>query len=361
MKRLSLITIAIVCVSVVCFAGKRKNPSKWYRGNTHTHSTLSDGDSPMADVVKWYKEYGYDFILATDHNINYSPVDSVNQKNFLIIPSNEVSDAYVHLTAMGIKRDIAFWHMNDDYHIGKYADGVHGPAEAEAARVAIYSNGIVDAGAIAILNHPNFVTGVQSSDLYPAPNLTHIEVFNGHPQCYNWGNENHKSVGQKWDDVLSRGKMLYGVASDDTHTLKQIGAQYANPGRGWIMVNADDLTTEKIMDAVAKGDFYASSGVFFSKYTRSADKLTVKINVKKSIEEYNRGNLFPNVSNSGVEGFNIEVIGQNGVVLRSLQGTELTYKLTNNDKYARIVVSYTVKDGDLYNTFYAWTQPIINR
>src|SRR5262245_39448045 len=40
----------------------------WYKGNTHTHSWWSDGDSPPETIVKWYKEHGYNFFMLSDHN-----------------------------------------------------------------------------------------------------------------------------------------------------------------------------------------------------------------------------------------------------------------------------------------------------
>ena len=32
----------------------RSMPRRWYKGNTHTHTTYSDGDSPPEVVVDWY-------------------------------------------------------------------------------------------------------------------------------------------------------------------------------------------------------------------------------------------------------------------------------------------------------------------
>src|SRR5210317_1417560 len=43
------------------------NPGKFYRGNIHTHSTLSDGTLEPAEVCRRYKAQGYDFISLTDH------------------------------------------------------------------------------------------------------------------------------------------------------------------------------------------------------------------------------------------------------------------------------------------------------
>ncbi|MBK9316840.1 MAG: hypothetical protein IPM55_21725 [Acidobacteria bacterium] len=41
---------------------------KWYKGNTHTHTLNSDGDSTPDEVARWYRENGYQFLVLTDHN-----------------------------------------------------------------------------------------------------------------------------------------------------------------------------------------------------------------------------------------------------------------------------------------------------
>lgn len=42
----------------------RKNAfaqGSWYKGNTHTHTTASDGTIKQEEVVRIYRERGYDF------------------------------------------------------------------------------------------------------------------------------------------------------------------------------------------------------------------------------------------------------------------------------------------------------------
>src|SRR5687767_2244007 len=55
-----------------CFSasarGEVKGP-QWFKGNTHTHTWWSDGDSPPETVVRWYKEHGYNFLVLSDHNV----------------------------------------------------------------------------------------------------------------------------------------------------------------------------------------------------------------------------------------------------------------------------------------------------
>ena len=42
-------------------------PGQWWRGNLHTHSTVSDGKRPPEYVIAAYRDEGYDFISLTDH------------------------------------------------------------------------------------------------------------------------------------------------------------------------------------------------------------------------------------------------------------------------------------------------------
>ncbi|HEU6453663.1 MAG TPA: hypothetical protein VFT57_19755, partial [Gemmatimonadaceae bacterium] len=46
---------------------------RWYRGNTHVHTSNSDGNSAPLDVVRWYREHAYDFLVITDHEYITDP------------------------------------------------------------------------------------------------------------------------------------------------------------------------------------------------------------------------------------------------------------------------------------------------
>ena len=43
------------------------------RGNLHTHTTFSDGELPMEDAVRRYRDLGYDFVAVTDHEPGIRP------------------------------------------------------------------------------------------------------------------------------------------------------------------------------------------------------------------------------------------------------------------------------------------------
>src|SRR5690606_4788956 len=73
---------------------------RWFKGNTHTHTNNSDGDSPPDVVARWYRNNGYDFLVLTDHNKRteveaiQAEINALNaaeqRKAFLLIPGEEI-------------------------------------------------------------------------------------------------------------------------------------------------------------------------------------------------------------------------------------------------------------------------------
>src|SRR5262245_66408312 len=83
---------------------------RWYKGNTHTHTVNSDGDSTPDAVVAWYREHGYQLLVLTDHNYLTS-VDGLNavhgaDDKFLVIKGEEVSDRFgdkpLHINGLNV-------------------------------------------------------------------------------------------------------------------------------------------------------------------------------------------------------------------------------------------------------------------
>src|SRR5687767_11605927 len=71
--------------------------ARWYKGNTHTHTLNSDGDSTPDEVVRWYREHGYQFVVLTDHNFLTS-VDGLNalhgaDEQFRVVKGEEITES----------------------------------------------------------------------------------------------------------------------------------------------------------------------------------------------------------------------------------------------------------------------------
>src|SRR5688572_32784773 len=105
--RIALFGVALIAaISVFSASPKSQTPSlksqapspQWFKGNLHTHTLNSDGDSTPDDVVRWYREHGYHFVTLTDHNYLTS-VDGLNalhgaDEKFLVMAGEEVTDRF---------------------------------------------------------------------------------------------------------------------------------------------------------------------------------------------------------------------------------------------------------------------------
>src|SRR5262245_48625285 len=84
----------------------RPNAGRWYKGNTHTHTLNSDGDSPPDTVARWYKSKGYNFLVISDHDTITEPrtLSKWADTSFIFVQGEEVTGRYqgapVHLTAI---------------------------------------------------------------------------------------------------------------------------------------------------------------------------------------------------------------------------------------------------------------------
>ena len=305
---------------------------QFYKGNIHTHTTKSDGDEDPIKVTEWYKAHGYDFLVLTDHNhrtiLDYgNEIESAETP--LMIPGEEVTmniqnndvTVPIHINGIGIERVVE-------------------PIEVDGVVSTIQANidSIKEAGGIASINHPNYKWAYTISDLIQVNGATAIEVFNGIHDTNVYGSKNRPSAEQIWDGILSSGKLIYGVAADDSHHYHDFTPKMANPGRGWICVKADSLSELSIMDSIKNGDFYASTGVYLDQLDRSDKSLNISIGTNEDdplkLTEYVTS-----------------ITGYEGELLYETDDLNFNFELPPNSSYMRA----TIKSS---GGFKAWTQPV---
>jgi len=299
---------------------------RWYKGNTHTHTLNSDGDSFPEEVARWYREHGYNFLVITDHNY-LTGVDILNQLygvegRYLVIKGDEVSDRSegkpIHLNA-----------LNPDYNVL--------PQGGSDILETLQNNidAIRQASAVVHINHPNFVWALTAEHIKQVEGCVLFEIYSGHPAVNNLGGGGMPSVEEMWDQVLSSGKLIYGMAVDDAHTFRQPeNRAAARPGQAWVMVRASELTADAILESLENGDFYASTGIELSDYQAGREEIRIET------EESNNTR------------YRILFIGDQGKVLKEESSSPAVYKISGDEKYvrARIIDS----NGNL-----AWTQPVM--
>jgi hypothetical protein len=288
--------------------------AQWLRGNTHTHTLESDGDSTPAEVAQWYRDHGYDFLVITDHD----KVTSVEAEGIVLIPGEEVTDKLpkkpLHVCAIGITRAV---------------EPRHGQTVVENLQKNI--DAIREAGGLASINHPNFGWAFGTPELLAIHRATMLEIASGHPFV---NMEGPPSVESMWDQLLSAGQHIYGTAVDDSHHLKRPWDtnDMAPPGKAWVMVRAT-RDPKAIVDALARGDFYASTGVEIAEYVGTPESIRVKV-LEKNFAHYR-----------------IAFVTDGGKVVQETVGPEATYAMRGRETYVRARVTDS-------NGKHAWLQPV---
>lgn len=300
-------------------------PKRWYRGNTHTHTLNSDGDSTPDEVVRWYRENGYHFLVLTDHN-HLTAVDGLNalhgaDEKFLVIRGEEVSDLFekkqIHVNGLGLEKQVA-------------------PQGGASIPEVLQRNidAVRGASGVPHINHPNFEWAVSADDLKKVERYRLLEVFNGHPLVNNEGGGGVPSVERVWDLLLTAGKRIYAIAVDDAHHFKRPwDPNAARPGRGWVVVRSASLDAASLLAALEEGDFYASTGVELLDVVSGAKALTISIRARPS------------------DKFTTHFIGAGGAVLATSIENPAVYAFKGDEPYVRAKVVDS-------NARVAWVQPV---
>jgi len=353
---------AVLALSLAAAAAApQEKPARlrWFKGNTHTHTlNSSDADSTPDDVVRWYREQRYNFLVLSDHDV-VTKVDGLNAiygaPTFLLIAGEEVTDKFSPRELAGETvrgRDLS----RKEVHLTALAPR-QTVAPQGGATVSEVLQRDVDAiravSGVPLINHPNFTWALGAADLKGLRGVKLFELWSGHMQTHNLGGAGRPGTEAIWDEVLSGGTLLYGVAADDAHFFQRGGgpAAMSSPGRAWVMVRAPELSAEAIVTAMERGDFYASTGVELADYKVSEKAITV------AVKPFSRSK------------YDVVFIGKGGRVLKQvpidpdLSGSLPTsrlepvappavYELRGDEGYVRAKVVES-------NGAMAWTQPVM--
>jgi hypothetical protein len=106
-----------------------------------------------------------------------------------------------------------------------------------------------DHGGVAYLAHP-YWTGTPANGLALGERVAGIEVYNA-------GCELEVGRGLStvhWDDLLERGTSCLGIAADDSHHAER------DSGYAWVWARVLERSAAAVLDALASGRFYSSTG-----------------------------------------------------------------------------------------------------
>lgn len=277
----------------------------WIRGNIHTHTTISDGNRSPEAVIDDYESRGYDFLAISDHDIMVDPRDYQNDTSMTLIPAVEITDNGPHLQHIGATETIS---------------------PVSDRRVVIDS--IDQSEGFAILNHPNWKSDF---DHWPVSLMRDLIDYSG-IEIYNGITERKQGSAvatDKWDQLLTAGRRVWGIGSDDSHAIQDVG-------RAWMVIQVDEPkpTPESIMTALSEGRSYVSTGGVIE----SCSVLNGSIEIKTRDADQ------------------IRLISDSGRIQRRVEGTHAQFELPSDLRYGSdhtyVRVECLGKGGTT-----AWTQP----
>lgn len=237
---------------------------KYFKANLHTHTTISDGKLKPQAVKELYKSKGYSILCLTDHDVVVDHSD-MNDEDFLMLTGAEYDITQNDVTRFYKKT----YHMN---FIAKQPDLLWQPFANETYReevrpylekatiedmLRVYDANAINTiiaranekGHLVMYNHP--VWSLQDyTDYAPLKGLWGIELTNHECVYVGYDDANNSVV---YRDLMNLHGSIYPVCTDDSHLA-------ASTGGGWIMVGAQKLEYSSVIDALEKGDFYASTG-----------------------------------------------------------------------------------------------------
>ncbi len=244
-------------------------PGRFWKGNIHTHSTLSDGVRDPASVCTTYREAGYDFLALTDHFLAKYGFPVADTRPFrapgfttllgaeLHAPATALGEIW-HILAVGLPPDFA-----------PTAEGETGPALAARALAA---------GAFVAIPHPAWYA-LTAADAATLPGAHAVEVYN-HTSAVRTDRGDGAYLA---DQLLAGGRRVSLIAVDDAH--------FAAPDwfGGWVMVRAEANEPGPLLAALKAGQFYASQGPAIEAIHWGEDKVEVRCSPAASVMVLGRG------------------------------------------------------------------------
>ncbi|QDT11380.1 PHP domain-containing protein [Stieleria marina] len=389
---------------------------RWYKGNLHTHSLWSDGDDFPEMISDWYAKRDYHFLALTDHNLlsegdRWMPLSKIVARSddgildryrqrfgnswvqtrgeeddakievrlkplaefrsliekrgeFILIPAEEISDKFekkpIHINATNLAEKI------EPQHGDSVRDTIQNNLRAIVEHQKKHGREVLPH-----INHPNFGYAITAEDIAAISAERFFEVYNGHPGVNHLGDDKHVSIETMWDQInaIRRADLnippIMGLATDDSHEYH--GRKGSRPGRGWVMVRSRYLTPEHIIQAMKRGDFYASSGVTLSDVQFDAETKTLRVEIQSDGDATFTTQFIGTTQHHDDQGdteADSESDGSHthiGVVLSTVQGTAASYQLTGDELYIRATITSSKPHHDpsfADQKQQAWTQPV---
>ncbi len=271
-----------------------KNNEKYYKVALHQHTTISDGRVSPEQLASLYKSRGYDAVAITDH-WKYHKEDNID--GLLILAGceydtglyNTIDGGVMHIVGIGMREAPQLTKANTRQEI---------------------IDKINELGGIAVLAHPCWSLN-SIDDAKALCGFTACEIYNACSEAH----ESQRAYSDHYIDILANMGRCYTVfATDDAHYYDG-----TDETKGFVYVKAEKLTQQAILDAIKRGDCFASQG----------PELFVKREGNTLIIDCSPCSTVGVLSNHSF---------QRGHTLRGENITHFEYELKDSEKWARVQV-----------------------
>ena len=110
-------------------------------------------------------------------------------------------------------------------------------------------------GFLVTLNHPNWSL-LTCSDCIKYEGLWAMEVYNH--GCFSL--TGFPDDDRVYDEILRSGRKIFVTATDDNHNWEPFDDPRSDSFGGWTMIKAEKLDYASVIEAMEKGNFYATQG-----------------------------------------------------------------------------------------------------
>ncbi len=369
-----------------------------YYGQIHSHTAeYSDGAGQLEDAYEYaMKQKDVDFLIVTDHSNYFDTTSTATTSSYYDLSSltksgsitkweeakqtaaeydakstdfvaaygyemtwsggpghtntfNTYGTVSRNNSSLNNKTGYAGMHLYNDLMVNanKGLD-VDGNAVAEGVKTKY----IEDAPVVSQLNHPGTTFG--TFDTYAGYNPTRdtvinlIEVGNGEGQV---GGSSYWPSYSEYDKCLAKGWHVAPTNNQDNHKGK-----WGNANTCRDVILTDDFTEAGLYQAMSERRVYATEDQNLRIYYYLNDQIMGSI-IDTGDTEVKEVNIVASISDPDGEKLGkIEIIGENGITLKSFDAAGSTYELKttipNTDAYYYIKV--TQADGDIAVTAPVW-------
>lgn len=216
--------------------------SRWYKGDFHTHTRLSDGKETTRNAMKKAEKMGMDFYVPTEHNVLHT---GWSDTRIMVVPGVEITTSLGHFNIFGCVGT-----PGRLTHILKH-DG-----EERISQEVEYTIREADEKEwLWSINHPFLHIWKWTYDNLKLKNLRFMEIINDPTYEYaKLANENAISF---IDFLWQQGFRVFGLGGSDSHNLideRYEGADEPSvPGDPATLVYMDGMTPSNLLKAVSKG------------------------------------------------------------------------------------------------------------